>query len=222
MKLSGFVFRNLMIGLAIAFAVCSPAAHARDDARPAVLSAEDQTALRRIESYLDGIKTLSAQFEQTNQDGSTEAGIVYMSRPGRMRFEYQPPVKMLIISNGDYVAVDDQELKQVQFYPVDSTPVWFLLREGIKLSGDVTVERLERNEGVLRVTCAQTKDPNAGSITLVFTQSPLALRQWTVVDQQGHRTGVSLDNVDTGATLDPALFRLPAAQSPARNPGRNR
>jgi outer membrane lipoprotein-sorting protein len=110
----------------------------------------------------------------------------------------------------------------VQFYPVDSTPVWFLLRESIKLSGDVTVTRLERGNKVLRVTCVQTKDQNAGSITLVFSDQPLALRQWTVVDQQGHTTTVALDNIDTGAQVDPALFKLPAAPAPQSAPGHTR
>jgi outer membrane lipoprotein-sorting protein len=179
--------------------------------RAVALSAQDSADLHRIETYLESIKTLTADFEQTNQDGSTSEGKLMLSRPGRMRFEYQPPIKMFIVSDGNYVAVDDTELKQVQFYPVDATPVWFLLREGITLSGDVTVTKLEHGPHTIRVTCVQTKDPNNGSITLVFSDQPLTLQQWIVVDQQGRSTAVALINVETGAKLDPALFRLPQA-----------
>lgn len=188
--------------LATAVGAAAPAAVA--------LTPADQADLGRIETYLDGITTLKAGFEQTSQDGQTADGQVWLSRPGKMRFEYAPPVKMFIVSNGDYVAVDDQELKQVQFYPVDSTPAWFLLREGIKLSGDVTVTRFEHGPGTLRVTCVQTKSPDSGSITLTFSDGPLALRQWSVLDQQGRTTTVALSNPEQGVSLDARLFQLPA------------
>lgn len=183
---------------------------------------QDAADLHRIETYLDGVTTLSAGFEQTNQDGSSESGKVWLSRPGKMRFEYDPPVKMTIVSNGDYVAVDDQELKQVQFYPIDATPAWFLLREGIKLSGDVTVTRFERGPKSFRVTCVATKDPRNGAITLVFSDEPLALRQWTVLDAQGRTTTVALTDPQQGGTLDSALFKLPAQPNKSAAPGQER
>jgi len=188
----------------------------------ATVAPQDATDLKRIETYLDGVKTLTAGFEQTNQDGSSESGKVWLSRPGQMRFEYNPPVKMTIVSNGDYVAVDDQELKQVQFYPVDTTPAWFLLREGIKLSGDVTVTGFERGPKSLRVSCVETKDPRSGSITLVFSDDPLVLRQWTVLDAQGHTTSVALTDPQPGGAIDSALFKLPAQPNKSAAPGQVR
>ena len=83
----------------------------------AALTAADSANLQRIETYLDAIRTLKAKFEQFNPDGGTASGDVYLSRPGRMRFQYAPPVQMEIVSNGDYVAVDNKELKQVNFLP---------------------------------------------------------------------------------------------------------
>jgi len=175
----------------------------------APLTAQDQADLRRIETYLDGIKTMHALFEQTNPDGSTAEGELFMSRPGKMRFEYQPPVQMFIVSDGNYVAIDDLQLKNVQFYPVESTPVWFLLREAIKLSGDVTVTRFERGPKSLRVTCVQTKDPGNGAITLVFQDDPLVLKQWVVLDPQQRITTVALIDPQQGVQLNPEMFYLP-------------
>ena len=210
-----------LLGLSVAVALLGAPAFANAPAS-VTLDAEDQSSLRKVETYLDGIKSLKADFLQTNQDGSTAQGQVWLSRPGKMRFQYQPPVPLEIVSNGDYVAVDDTELKHVDFYPVESTPVWFLLREGIKLSGDVTVTRFEQGAKALRITCVQTKDPGAGSITLVFGEDPLQLRQWTIVDQQEHVTTVALQNVDAGAAVDSAMFKLPANPAQNQSPGQSR
>jgi outer membrane lipoprotein-sorting protein len=210
---------------AVAAALLLALSAAPADAAPVAatsLSPQDQADLHRIEAYLDGLKTLTARFEQTSEDGAGAAGKVWLSRPGRMRFEYAPPQKLTIVSNGDYVAVDDQELKQVQFYPVESTPAWFLLREGIKLSGDVTVSGFERGPKTLRVTCVETKDPKSGSITLVFSDEPLTLRQWSVLDAQGRTTNVALTDAEPSGTIDAGLFKLPAQPNKSEEPGQER
>lgn len=173
------------------------------------LTPQDAADLKRVESYLGNIKTMQALFQQTNPDGSTAEGELYLSRPGKLRFEYQPPTQLLIVSDGNFVAVNDLELKNVQFFPVDSTPAWFLLREAIKLSGDVTVTRFERGPKSLRVTCVQTKDPNAGGITLVFQDDPLVLKQWIVLDPQHRLTTVALVDPRQGVDLKPEMFYLP-------------
>lgn len=175
----------------------------------ATLTPQDTADLKRIETYLGNIKTMQALFQQTNPDGSTAEGELYLSRPGKLRFEYQPPVQLLIVSDGNFVAVNDLELKNVQFFPVDSTPAWFLLREAIKLSGDVTVTRFERGPKSLRVSCVQTKDPNAGGITLVFQDDPLVLKQWIVLDPQHRLTTVALVDPRQGVDLKPEMFYLP-------------
>jgi outer membrane lipoprotein-sorting protein len=178
-------------------------------ATPAELSAADQADLKRIETYLDRIHTLKAEFDQTNPDGSVVSGDVYMLRPGKMRFEYAPPSQLLIVSDGNYVGVDDLEMKQVTYYPVASTPVWFLLRESIRMSGDVTVTRFERGPDSLRVTAVQTKSPDNGAITLVFADHPLELVKWEVLDPTRHLTSIALSDPHEGVVLDPGLFALP-------------
>jgi outer membrane lipoprotein-sorting protein len=157
--------------------------------------------------------TLKADFQQSNPDGSVSTGVVYLSRPGRLRFEYAPPQHLTIVSDGNYVAVNDKDEHQVTFYPVDLTPAWFLLREGIKLSGDVTVTHFARDPGALRVTAVQTRHPDAGSITLVFSDHPLQLVKWTVVDPQQNSTTVAILNPQEGVTLDNNLFTLPTRPS---------
>jgi len=212
MPLQGHLSRRALLrGAAVASLGLSFAPALSFAAAPvsAELTPGDTADLKRIETYLGGIKTLQALFQQTNPDGSTAEGELYLSRPGKLRFEYQPPVQMLIVSDGNFVAVNDLELKNVQFLPVESTPVWFLLREAIKLSGDVTVTRFERGPKSLRVTCVQTKDPNSGAITLVFQDDPLVLKQWIVLDPQHRLTTVALIDPRQGVELKPEMFYLP-------------
>jgi outer membrane lipoprotein-sorting protein len=206
-----------VLGFVFSFVLIPAAAQAAPV--QAQLSAQDQADLHRIEAYLDAMHTMSANFEQSNPDGSISTGKVLLSRPGKMRFEYAPPTNMLIVSNGDYVAVDDKDVKNVTFYPVSATPAWFLLREGIRLSGDVTVTRFSRDPGALRVTAVQTRHPDAGSITLVFSLQPLQLVKWAVVDAQQNTTTVALQNQTFGISLPASLFILPN-RPVAANPNR--
>jgi outer membrane lipoprotein-sorting protein len=174
-------------------------------ARPA-LPPDAQDQLARVEAYLNGLRTLRSGFVQINPDGATVTGDLYYERPDKMRLEYDPPSRILIVANQWQVIYHDRRLKQVSHLLTGSTPLGFLLAENIELDGDVTVTALEEEGGELRVTLVQTEEPNQGSITLVFADQPLELRSWTVVDAQGLPTYVVLENVETDVALDEELF----------------
>jgi outer membrane lipoprotein-sorting protein len=162
--------------------------------------------IARVEAYLNGIDTLRSSFVQINPDGAEVTGELYYARPDKMRLEYDPPSRILIVANRWQVIYHDRRLKQVSHLLTGSTPLGFLLEEDIKLSGDVTVTDLEEAGGELRVTLVQTEEPDQGSITLVFAEQPMELRRWTVVDAQGLPTHVLLGGVETGVALDDELF----------------
>jgi outer membrane lipoprotein-sorting protein len=162
--------------------------------------------IARVEAYLNGIDTLRSSFVQINPDGAEVTGELYYARPDKMRLEYDPPSRILIVANRWQVIYHDRRLKQVSHQLTGSTPLGFLLEEDIRLSGDVTVTDLEEAGGELRVTLVQTEEPDQGSITLVFAEQPMELRRWTVVDAQGLPTHVLLGGVETGVALDDELF----------------
>lgn len=162
--------------------------------------------LARVEAYLNGIDTMRSSFVQINPDGAQVTGELYYARPDKMRLEYDPPSRILIVANQWQVIYHDRRLKQVSHLLTGSTPLGFLLEEDIELSGDVTVTAVDEAGGELRVTLVQTEEPGQGSITLVFAEQPLELRRWTVVDAQGLPTHVLLDGIETGVTLDDELF----------------
>ncbi|MBP0491569.1 LolA family protein [Pararoseomonas indoligenes] len=170
------------------------------------LSARDRADLQRVEAYLNGITTLRARFIQIAQNGATAQGTALIWRPGRMRFDYDPPEPLLLVANAGQFMHYDKELRQPSIVPVGSTPLGILLRERITLSGDVTVSGLQREGGFLRVTLFRTANASEGRITLVMADNPLELRQWLVVDGQGHTTRVTLSAIETGIRLERATF----------------
>jgi outer membrane lipoprotein-sorting protein len=125
-----------------------------------------------------------------------------------MRFQYDKPSPLLLVAGHGLFVFYDRELKQVTNIPLSATPLGLLLRDHLTLSGDVTVTGIERLPGQIQVTLVRTASPGDGSLTLVFADNPLALRQWAVVDGQRQETRVTLYNVQTGGDFDSAMFSL--------------
>ena len=172
----------------------------------AKLSVENQQDLKRIETFLNGMETARAGFLQVSSNGAVATGKLLLSRPGKMRFEYDPPTPIMIIADGTFLIYIDKELKSPIHSWLSTSLIGFLVEEDIKLNGDVTVTKFEKGSNILRVTLARTKDPEQGSITMIFSDQPLALRQWIITDQQGIRTTVTLSNLESGIKIDPKLF----------------
>ena len=199
------ILRVASITTLLNFHVAVPSVLA-DNAVPMILGVGDMEDLRRVETYLEAIKTLKGRFLQTSSNGGVASGKVFMSRPGRMRFEYDPPTPILMIADGVFLIYIDQELDQVTHVFLKSTPVGFLMSENVELTGEITVTKLERTPAILRVTVQDTEEPEKGSTTLVFSDKPLMLRKWKIVDAQNIETSVTLTDVITGIKLDPELF----------------
>ena len=194
---SGVAVVSMLLSTFLPAAVPSPPA--------AALTPQDADDLRRITAYLSGISTMTARFRQSSAGGAAATGSLWMARPGRMRFEYDPPSPILLIADRFYVYYVDKQLAQMSKVGLKSTPAWFLLRDPITFD-DLLIKRFERGANTLTITLVDPKEPDNGSLTIVFDSQPLALRQWTIVDQQHKTTTVSISNVQFGVALDPGLF----------------
>jgi outer membrane lipoprotein-sorting protein len=172
---------------------------------PLALTPQDLDDLRRVTAYLNGIHTMTARFRQSSAGGGSASGSLWMARPGRMRFEYDPPSPVLLIADRFYVYYVDKQLAQMSKVGLKSTPAWFLLRDPITFD-DLLVTRFDRSANTLTITVVDPAEPDKGSLTIVFSSQPVALRQWTIVDQQRKVTTVSVSNVQIGVALDPGLF----------------
>ncbi len=173
---------------------------------PAVLSADDLNSVQRIESYLNNLKSISADFLQVDDAGNMVRGTIAIQRPGKMRVNYAPPSHDFIVADGDFVHMWDGTLKSQSNVPEDSSLANLILRDNVHLSGDITITKLQHFPQKLELSLVETKDPGAGLLTLIFEDHPLLLRQWRVVDAQGHTTGVNLENEQTDIKLDRSQF----------------
>jgi len=160
---------------------------------------------------MNRITTLQSKFLQSSSNGGYAEGTLYLSRPGRMRIEYDPPAQYLIVADGTWLIYHDRELEQMTHLPLGSTPAGIIVDDKLSLfSDDPKVTRVERGRGVIAVTLVSDEDD--GEITLVFSNRPLVLKKWIVTDAQGIRTSVSLLSSRLGVALDDKLFKVKLLQ----------
>ena len=150
--------RTLLAGLAL-----SPLMALHAQAAPA-LSAQDEADIARVQAYLNTITTLKARFQQIAPDGSISGGVAWIDRPGRMRFEYDPPAPFLLVAGHGLLVFNDSKLQQTSNIPIGRTPLGLLLSDNLKLSGDVTVIGVQRYPGQLQITLQRTATPGDGHV----------------------------------------------------------
>jgi outer membrane lipoprotein-sorting protein len=170
--------------------------------------AEDEAALARVSAYLNGIESAEGQFFQIGPDGSSDQGMFYLRKPGRVRFEYDAPNPNLIVADGSTIAIQNSDLDTVDRYPLTESPLTLLLNDDIDLTDDPRITEVHREAGALSVTARQEEGATPGEITLQFvdTGASLELRQWEVLDAQGLRTVIAVTDLREGVNLSPALF----------------
>lgn len=162
--------------------------------------------------YLQSVETMSAYFIQTAPSGNVSTGKVQISRPGRLRFEYDSPNPLLIVATQGLVYVHDSELETTDSYPVGRTPLKFLLDSNVKTEGAVLREVL-RGEDSVNIVLESTDEETEGELILAFDAPELKLRRWAVVDPNGDYTVVDLDGIETGVRIANNTFRIPEAGS---------
>jgi outer membrane lipoprotein-sorting protein len=169
--------------------------------------------LGEISAYFNNFRTAQAQFTQINPDGTITTGRVHIHRPGRMRFEYDPPDRSLVIAAGGQVTIfDSRPNSEPVSYPLARTPLNLILAPQVDLARARMV-LAHREEGNTTVVVAQDPDrPEYGSLRMVFTR-PTELRQWKVTDDAGRETTVILGDMTTGMQISARLFDVTAEAS---------
>lgn len=210
----GMLFAAAVAGLGMLFLAFVSAGGSARAATTGVASADDAAALAAASAYLAALENMQGDFLQLGPDGSVAEGKFYLRRPGRLRFEYQPPENLLVVADGTWVAVKDSA-SPAQRYPIASTPLSLFLAADVDLARSARVLNVESQPGALLITLADRAGEAPGQITLIFDQPNLQLRQWVVTDAQGLQTTVALRNVQSGIRADNALFTLRDEQRPS-------
>lgn len=172
-------------------------------------AAAEKISLAAISDYLNGLTTVETDFTQVNSDGSISTGKLYIHRPGRVRFEYAPPDRSLVIAGGQQVAIFDAKSNQPpEQYPLKRTPLNLILAANIDLGRAKMVVGHAEDGTSTRVRAQDPENPEYGTIELVFTANPVELRQWVITDDLGAQTTVILGEMAKGGKLGASLFNI--------------
>ncbi|MBL9049695.1 MAG: outer membrane lipoprotein carrier protein LolA [Tabrizicola sp.] len=172
-------------------------------------AAAEKIPLSEISDYLNSLTTVETDFTQVNSDGTISTGKLFIHRPGRVRFEYAPPDRSLVIAGGQQVAIFDAKSNQPpEQYPLKRTPLNLILAEKVDLGRAKMVVGHSEDGTATRVRAQDPENPEYGSIELVFTADPIELRQWVITDDLGSQTTVILGEMKKGGKLGASLFSI--------------
>ncbi len=176
---------------------------------PNNLSAEQRAIVDRVNGYLSGVQALSGKFIQIGPDGTRTQGDFVISKPGRVRFEYDDPSPIELIADGSSVVVRDRRLATQDVYPLSQTPLRFLLADRVDLSKDTHLVAVYADDVFVTVV-VEEKSGIVGTsrLMIMFSAKDMQLKQWTVTDPQGYDTTVAVYNLDTSKRPDPAMFKI--------------
>jgi len=163
----------------------------------------------KVSAYLSSIQQLVGDFVQVGPDGSRVRGEFYIQKPGKVRFDYEPPSRIEIIADGQSVVVRDRKLATQDLYPLSQTPLRFLLSERIDLLKETNIIGVRADDTFVTVTIEETQ-PLVGTSRLVMMvgAKDFKLKQWTITDPQGYDTTVAVSNLDNSKRPDPSLFKI--------------
>ena len=179
-------------------------------------------ALKEISEKFQSVQTMSGDFVQFGPSGEKSGGEFYLARPGRINFTYDPPSAVSVISDGDSVLVFDKKLQTYDIWPLSKTPLKYLLQSNLDLSSFEKVSAVNIEPDLVNVTIVDDSRFGGGTLTLIFDRVTQELRQWSVIDDQGLQTSVSIYNVDTDKKLASSLFKIDYAAATNAARERNR
>ena len=173
--------------------------------------AAQKLSLAEISAYLNDMSTAQAEFTQINDDGSISTGEIFISRPGRIRFQYNPPDAGLVLAARGQVAVFDAKSNQrPERFPLNRTPLFLILASNVDLGRAKMVVGHVSDGTTTTVIAQDPKHPEYGTIQLVFTGNPVELRQWIITDSTGQRTTMVLGKLALGGKFRRSLFDIDA------------
>ncbi len=168
-----------------------------------------ELSLAELSAYFNGLSSAQGDFTQINSDGTISTGKIYIKRPGRIRFEYNPPEEALVVAGGGSLAIfDPRSNTGPDRYPLSQTPLNIILRRDVDLARAEMVTDHSSDGTTTTITAQDPEHPEYGSIRLVFTANPVELRQWVIDDGTGTETTVILGGFDTTSPVRDILFNI--------------
>ncbi len=162
----------------------------------------------QAQDYLNNLYSMATEFIQVAPNGDVSTGMFFLKRPGKLRWQYNPPVPILIVARDNKLVYHDTQLDQISYLNIDENLVGLLTRKDLMLSGDITVQETHTENNLFYLTLVQTKKPEDGALTLVFEVKPFQLRQMEVKDLSGQITNITFNNPEFDVQLDDKIFNF--------------
>lgn len=170
------------------------------------LSPDQVATITRLEAYLNELSTVQSRFVQISSQGTFAEGELFLSRPGRVRFQYDDPHPVLLIADGHSFLYYDRELKNATFIPLEDSPLWFLIRERVSLTDQIDIVGIVEQDATISLTVRSQSLDDLGEVTLVFSDQPIELRKWVMTDVQGQSIQVALIQPEFQVPIDREIF----------------
>lgn len=199
-KMIGALFR--MLAVVFTITLFSPT----EASKPIQLNSEQSASVQNITDYINGMTNLQGEFTQISPKGNLSRGIFFISKPGKMRFEYAPPNPFLIVADGKWLTIKNRAKEKGDQFPLSETPLRLVLANRVDLLRDTDILDFHEENGMTTLTLEDKGGSLGGKLVLVFDQNRKVLQQWVVIDGKGRRTTVSLENLVPGVKPDPKLF----------------
>ena len=194
------------LALAVFFASVIGTSAIAAAAKTISLTPDQAESINKISAYMNSFKTLQGEFTQISPKGNISKGVMFISKPGKLRFEYSPPNPFLLVSDGKWVTLKNRAKEKGDQFPLAATPLRLVVAPKIDLLQEANILGFEQADGITSVILEDRKGTIGGQLVLIFDETQNQLQQWIIVDGKGRRTTVSLANLESGVKIDPKLF----------------
>ncbi len=167
-----------------------------------------QASVGRINAYFNSFQTLRGELTQTSPRGRAARGVFFIAKPGKLRFEVEPPTPYIMASDGKWLTLTNKKMNKGDQFPLSKTPLRLLVSNQLDLLKEVDVVSFEQNEGITTIALSDKKGSIPGQIVLVFDETKDVLQQWIIIDGKGQRTTVELANLEKDVKINPKLFNV--------------
>ena len=167
-----------------------------------------QASVGRINAYFNSFQTLRGDLTQTSPRGRAARGVFFIAKPGKLRFEVEPPTPYIMASDGKWLTLTNKKMNKGDQFPLSKTPLRLLVSNQLDLLKEADVISFEQNEGITTIALSDKKGSIPGQIVLVFDEAKDVLQQWIIIDGKGQRTTVELANLEKDVKINPKLFNV--------------
>ncbi len=177
-------------------------------AKAIAMTPDIKASVMKLNTYFNSFQTLRGDLVQTSPKGRTAKGVFYIAKPGKLRFEVEPPTPYIMASDGRWLTLTNKKMNKGDQFPLSKTPMRLLVSNQLDLLKEADVVGFEQNEGITTIALSDKKGSIPGQIVLVYDEAQDVLQQWIIIDGKGQRTTVQLGNLEKNVKINPKLFNV--------------